>query len=307
MSSACRDRAAARGPGPGAAPGPRDRRVWLIAALLVAAGAGACARADPAATPPAVAASDTLRVCADPNNLPFSNERGEGFENAIAEVVARELERRVRYTWWPQRRGFVRNTLDAGSCDVVMGVPAGYELTSTTAPYYTSTYVAVTRQTGPARLASLDDPRLRRLAIGLHIVGDDYAHVPPGAALVARGIVNNVRGYSLYGDYSQPDPPADLIRAVGRGDIDVAFAWGPLGGYFAAHASPPLRVTPLEPVVEAPMTFAIAMGVRRGDEDLRRALERAIARRAGDLRLILEQFGVPLVDGPTEHAARRTP
>ena len=171
-----------------------------------------------------------LRVCADPNNLPFSNDREQGFENAIARIVGAELHRSVRYTWWPQRRGFVRNTLNAGKCDVVLGVPAGYALTRNTRPYYRSTYVFVTRADRHA-VTSFDDPLLRTLRIGVPVAGDDYDNPPPVVALAVRGLYGNVHGFSLYGDYSQTAPPARLVDAVANDDVDVAIAWGPMAGY----------------------------------------------------------------------------
>ncbi len=255
----------------------------------------------PAAAPPSDAAErdgqgmDRLRVCADPNNLPFSNERREGFENALADIVAREMGRRVEYTWWPQRRGFIRTTLRAGVCDVVMGVPAEFELAATTRPYYRSTYVAVARRDRGLRITSMDDPRLRTVSIGLHLIGDDYASVPPGTALGARGIVQNVRGYSIYGDYSKPDPPADLIVAVARGEVDVALAWGPLAGYFASRSDVPLTVDPIAAPPGVPFEFSIAMGVRRGDDKLRRRLDEVLQRRRGEVDALLDRYHVPRV------------
>ena len=172
-----------------------------------------------------------LRVCADPNNLPFSNEREEGFENRLAELLARELgAERVEYTWWAQRRGFFRNTLNAGLCDVVMGVPSSVELAATTRPYYRSTYVFVTRADRGLDIRSLDDEALRRVRVGVSIIGDDYANAPPAHALAQRGIVGNVVGFSVYGDYAQPNPPARIVEAVAAGDVDVAVVWGPLAG-----------------------------------------------------------------------------
>ena len=188
----------------------------LAAALLLLAAPAASAR--------------ELRVCADPNNLPFSNERGEGFENRVAEILARDLGASVTYTWWAQRRGFIRNTLKAEKCDVVMGMPSGYDLVETTKPYYRSTYVFVSRRDAHLELSSLLDPRLHHLSIGVHLIGDDGSNPPPAQALGELGIVNNVRGYSIYGDYRQAAPPARLIEAVENGEIDVAAAWGPLAG-----------------------------------------------------------------------------
>ncbi|HET9694537.1 MAG TPA: quinoprotein dehydrogenase-associated putative ABC transporter substrate-binding protein [Steroidobacteraceae bacterium] len=219
-----------------------------------------------------------LRVCADPNNLPFSNRDGAGLENALAQLLARDLGWDVSYAWWPQRRGFIRNTLKTGKCDVVLGLPAGFELAELTEPYYTSSYVFVTRAADRLDLRSLDDPRLLDMKIGLHTVGDDYAGVPPARELGRRGITSNVVGYSIYGDYSRPDPPRALIDAVARGDVDVAIAWGPLAGYFAGRAPVPLVVTTIEAVPdragEDPLSFSIAASRRR----------RAQARTAGRAR-----------------------
>jgi mxaJ protein len=156
-------------------------------------------------------------VCADPNNLPFSNDNGEGFENKIAALIAHDLAVKVEYTWFAQRRGFVRNTLNARACDVVMGIPAASEMMLTTRPYYRSTYVFLTRADCGLNIESLDDPRLAKLRLGVHLIGDDYANAPPMHALARRGIVKNVAGYSIYGDYSRPQPAGAARRSRGRG------------------------------------------------------------------------------------------
>jgi mxaJ protein len=266
----------------------------MTRAALIAMLAAACAGHKPL---PARA----LRVCADPNNLPFTNRAGEGFENKLAELVAGEMGATIQYTWWAQRRGFIRNTLKAETCDVVMGVPTSFELAATTRPYYRSTYVFVTRQDAPFRVASFDDPILRTLRIGVQIIGDDYANAPPAHALTNRGIVGNVRGYTVYGDYSQPNPPARIVDAVAKGDIDVAVVWGPLGGYFAKHEPVPLRIVPVSPQIELPylpFVFDISMGVRRQDTSLRDTLDAILARRRAGVDSILKAFGVPRVDQP---------
>ena len=275
----------------------RESRVRIAEAAItpgvVATAAGHAPQAAPGGPRPA------LRVCADPNNLPFSNERGEGFENRIAELVARELHATLEYTWWAQRRGFVRNTLAAGACDVLMGVPEGFERALTTAPYYRSTYVFVSPKAKRYALRSFDDPRLRQLRIGVQMVGDDYANTPPAHALARRGIVRNVAGYTLYGDYREPHPPARIIDAVARGEVDVAVVWGPLAGYFARRARVPLEVTPVSPRVDPPrlpLTFAIAMGVRQGNVALRDSLQLVLDRRGAEIRRILDDYGVPRVD-----------
>jgi mxaJ protein len=273
--------------------------------LLLPACADTHAAAPRAQEPPRAARE--LRVCADPNNLPFSNARGEGFENRIAELLAREMGAKVRYTWWAQRRGFIRNTLSAGKCDLVTGVPAGYEMLLPTRPYYRSTYVFVTRADAPYRVSSFDDPRLRRLRIGVQLVGDDYSNPPPALALGRRGIVENVQGYTLYGDYSLPNPPARILEALARGEIDVAIVWGPLAGYFARREATPLAVVPAaaqQDGPDLPLAFSIAMGVRRGDEALKREVEAILRRRRAEVEAILDEYGVPRVAEP---AAARSP
>ena len=245
-----------------------------------------------------------LRVCADPNNLPFSNERGEGFENKIVAIVAEELGANVEYTWWAQRRGFLRNTLKAGLCDLVPGTPSNMEGMRTTAPYYRSTYVFVTRADGPS-IASFNDPVLRDLKVGVQLIGDDGWNTPPAHALSRRGLIQNVRGYTLYGDYSQPNPPARIIAAVAEGEVDAAVAWGPMAGYFATRQSVPLQVAPVRPHFDGPqlpMVWDISMGVRKEDEALRQEIDAALNRRRGEVDAILDDYGVPRLDRPARRA-----
>jgi quinoprotein dehydrogenase-associated probable ABC transporter substrate-binding protein len=240
------------------------------------------------------ASSRLLRVCADPNNLPFSNERGEGFENRIAELLADRLGATLRYTWAPQRRGFVRTTLDAGACDLVMGVPSGYDRVRTTQPYYRSTYAFVYRADRGHVIRSLADSVLHRLRIGVHLTGE--SNPPPAQALAARGIIDNVVGYTIYGDYGQPDPPARLVEAVASDDVDVAIVWGPLAGYFAPRQDVPLSVVPVpaeDDLSGQQWTFAIAMGVRRADRAFAAELDRLLVREREGIRRILDEYGVP--------------
>lgn len=253
------------------------------------------------ATSAAAASDGELRVCADPNNLPFSNRAEAGFENRLAAMIGEHFGQQVSYTWWAQRRGFIRNTLKAGKCDVVMGVPAGYDLVETTKPYYRSTYVFVTRQDQHLDLSSLLDTRLHRLVIGVHLIGDDGNNPPPAQALGDQGIVDNVRGYSIYGDYRQADPPARLIEAVETGEIDVAAAWGPLAGYFAQRSPVPLTVTPIqdyERFAPQQFQFAISMGVHKGDHVLRDRLNDFIDGHRSEITSLLRDYGVPLVETP---------
>jgi mxaJ protein len=241
-----------------------------------------------------------LRVCADPNNLPFSNQAGEGFENRLAELIADELGVPVKYTWWAQRRGFIRNTLRAGECDLVTGVPASFELVLPTRPYYRSSYVFVYRRDADFDVRSFDDPVLKRLRIGVHLVGDDGANTPPAHALGTRGIVGNVRGYMLYGDYAQPNPPARILTALAEGEIDLAIVWGPLAGYFVPRQEVAMEMVPVHPQVDVPflpMVYDIAMGVRRDDALLKAQVEQVLVRRRLDVERILDDYGVPRV-GP---------
>src|SRR4051812_34469989 len=237
-----------------------------------------------------------LRVCADPNNLPFSNERQQGFENRIAELVARDLKAKLSYVWYAQRRGFARNTLAAKKCDVFIGVPSSLERVTTTVPYYRSTYVFATRRDSDIKLASFDDPALRKLRIGVQMIGDDFNNTPPAHALAVRHIIQNVKGYSVYGDYNQPNPPARIIDAVANRDIDVAIAWGPLAGYFARHEPVAIDITPVSPQIDLPFlpfVFDISMGVRRGHDSLRDQLNVIITRRKSEIDRILDDYGVP--------------
>jgi mxaJ protein len=246
-----------------------------------------------------------LRVCADPNNLPFSNSRREGFENKLADIVARDMNANVSYTWWAQRRGFIRNTLNARECDVVMGVPSSFELALATVPYYRSTYVFVTRKDRDLDIRSFDDPRLRTLRIGVHLAGDDGANTPPVHALSSRQIVGNLRGYMLAGDYAKPNPPARLIEAVSAGDVDVAVAWGPLAGYFAKLSDVELRLQPVSPAVDLPFlpqVYDISLGVRRDDKALKAELDSVLYRKREDIATLLAEYGVPRVARPGDVA-----
>jgi mxaJ protein len=250
--------------------------------------------------------SRELRVCADPNNLPFSNQRREGFENRLADLIAGELGATVRYTWQPQRRGFLRNTLNAHACDVVMGMPQGSDRVLTTRPYYRSSYVFVSRKDRHLRVRSLDDPVLGKLRIGVQLVGDDYANTPPVHALSRRGIVKNLVGYSVLGDYSQQNPPARIIDAVIARDVDVAVAWGPLAGYFAKKSPIPLELVPVSPEVDPPglrFAFDISLAVRTQDMARMKELDGILQRRRSDIERILRDYGVPVSAG----AGARTP
>jgi len=264
---------------------PRRRLALLAFCMFGAASAGPLLAAPP------------LRVCADPNNMPFSNDRLEGFENRMALLVAGALHRPLTYFWLPQRRGFIRNSLNAGECDVVMGVPAQYGLLQPTRSYYRSSYVFVSRRDRKLRIESFDAAPLRTLRIGIQISGDDYNNPPAAQALAARGIVQNVRGFTIYGDYSTADPQRAIVDAVADGRVDVAVVWGPLAGYYAQREPVALDIRPIAVEKDGPMRFAfdIAMGVRRDDVSLRDALNAVVVRRSQDIRRILRSYGVPLL------------
>ena len=301
MSSRCRNWRGNREPGTG-------NWVLAVAACLLIAGCGGEDAERPVGSRFPVPGSRVLRVCADPNNLPFSNRAGEGFENRLVELVAREMGARVEYTWFAQRRGFVRNTLRAGRCDVIPGVPSSVELVLATRPYYRSTYVFVTRRDAGLALRSFDDPRFRTLRIGVQLVGDDGANTPPAHAFARRGVVGNLVGYTVYGDYAQPDPPARIVTAVARGDVDVAVVWGPLAGWFAPRQDVPLDLVPVSPQIDPPFlpfVFDIAMGVRRDDPRLRDELDAILVRRRAAVDSLLTEYGVPRV-GPAHRAGGST-
>jgi mxaJ protein len=265
----------------------------VCAVVLTAAVLSACG------SPITPAATRVIRICADPNNLPFSNRAGEGFENKIAELLAADRGASLEYTWWAQRRGFLRNTLNGGLCDLVVGVPSALEAARVTAPYYRSSYVFASRRDRQLGLSSLDDARLPRLRIGVQLIGDDSSNSPPAHALARRGIVRNVVGYSVYGDYAQASPLSAIMAAVERGDVDAALVWGPAAGYFARRGAHPIELTPVSPPVDRdalPFVFDISMGVRRDAVALAAELDGFIARRRVDIDAILDAYGVPRLE-----------
>jgi mxaJ protein len=236
-----------------------------------------------------------FRVCADPNNMPFSNEHRQGFENKLAELIARKLNEPVEYTWWSQRKSFIKNSLDQNRCDVLMGIPTSLTSVEVTKPYYQSTYVFVSRQDRNLHPTSLSDPRLNDWRIGVQVVGNDYA--PPAFALARRGITRNVVGFSLFGPYGEPNPPRKIIDAVTNGDVDVAIVWGPFAGYFAKSADAPLDLVPVSPPVflGVPFTYGISMGVRKGNTGLKAHLDQVLETESAAIHQILQQYGVPSV------------
>jgi mxaJ protein len=277
MSSSCPTEKLARAAG-----------VALLALLGALPRAGAQEQA--AAAQPAA-----LRVCAEPDNLPYSREDQSGFENRIARLLADDLHLPLQYEWLPDRRGFVRKTLGANTCDVIIGVPAGDERVLTTSPYYRSSYVFVqpaaeAENTGALR--SFDDARLPALRIGVQLIGNDLAATPPGHVLARHDAVRHVVGFTVFGE----GPPAQrMVDAVAHGQLDAAVVWGPQAGYFAARAMPPLRLVPAAAPADPdlPFAFSIAMGVRKGDRAMKARLDDFLVRRAADIGGILDAYAVP--------------
>jgi mxaJ protein len=263
---------------------PEGRRAPLWALVLLVVSAAALAALPGSSRVP-------LRVCADPDNAPFSRSDQSGFENRIAALVAHALDADVRYYWWPQRRGFVRNTLDAKVCDVIVGMPAGARGVLTTAPYYSAGYVFAYRAERVPGLRSFDDPRLARLRVGVPLIGNDMAASPPGAALARRGMVDNVIGYPPLGSTKVSER---MLAALADGTLDVALLWAPQAGWFAARA--PFEVT-LAPAYDphglAPRAFPIAMAVRTDDAALRDALDAALVRMHDRIGAVLHAYAVP--------------
>jgi mxaJ protein len=263
---------------------PRKQNLWLAALVAVVCVVVSGTQA---------AELKALRVCADPDNLPFSNRQEQGFENHVAALVARDLGVPHTYTWWPQRRGFLRGTLNAMQCDVVIGIPTGHPLVLTTSTYYSSPYVVVSRRQDVLQIASLDDPILNELRIGV------YQNSPVDFVLGRQGMVDNVIGYNTFYD-GRINYPEKIIEDVISGRIDVAIVWGPAAGYFVGQQTDTLRLAPVEvPRLQKngegdAEVFAMSMGVRKTDEPLHTALEAVLKARGDKIRRILQQYGVPL-------------
>jgi mxaJ protein len=229
-----------------------------------------------------------LRVCADPNNLPFSNMKQQGFENRIAELLARDLNAHLTYVWQRMGRGFVREYLNKSECDLLIGIPSNYRPVLTTAPYYRSTYVFVSRRNANLDVTSFNSPELHRMKIGVQALEEEYT--PPGEALARRGLQSAIVAYDT------TDDAESIIRAVAEKQVGIAVVWGPLAGYFAQKYRGDLVLTPVEPEVDPPglpFTFAISMGVQKSNAKLRDELDAFLARRQSEIRGILTRYGVP--------------
>jgi quinoprotein dehydrogenase-associated probable ABC transporter substrate-binding protein len=233
-----------------------------------------------------------LRVCADPRNMPFSNEKGEGFENKLAELFAEKLQKKLDYMFFPQATGFVRMTLGAHRCDVIMGFPQGDELVQGTNPYYRTAYALVAKAgSGLEDIATLGDERLKGKRIGI------VAGTPPATNMAVNGLMTNAKPYPLMIDTRIDSSAAAMISDLKTGEIDAGVLWGPMAGYYAKQADPPLHVTPLVKETSGPkLAYRIGMGVRGADQNWKRQLNRLIAENQGAINRILLDFGVPLLD-----------
>jgi quinoprotein dehydrogenase-associated probable ABC transporter substrate-binding protein len=233
-----------------------------------------------------------LRVCADPRNLPFSNEKGEGFENKLAELFAEKLQKKLDYMFFPQATGFVRMTLGAHRCDVIMGFPQGDELVQGTNPYYRTAYALVARPgSGLEDVASLGDERLKGKRLGI------VAGTPPSTNMAANGLMTNARPYPLMIDTRIDSSAVAMIKDLMAGEIDAGVLWGPMAGYYATQINPPLHVTPLVKETSGPrLAYRIGMGVRPADQNWKRQLNRLIQENQPAINKILLDFGVPLLD-----------
>lgn len=291
---------------------PTLRSLALVGILT--AGVSAAAEAQR----PSPAQPGLLRVCNDPDNMPFSNQKEEGFENKIAQLIAKDWKAKLDYVWYPVRRGYFR-ILNGMYCDLIIQAPGGLDMAGTTQPYYRSGYVFVTRQDGKlADIESLSDPRLKKARIGVTLLPSDE-QLPPTMALSHHGVVGNLRGY--FGWYNDDDRPEDIVNAVANDSVDVAIVWGPLAGYFAKHSKVPLKITPLgerDSLADVPFRYNIAMAVRRSDKELRDSLEKTLKEKAPEIQAILKEYGIPMFpvtaaggddddDGPPKPAAAPAP
>jgi quinoprotein dehydrogenase-associated probable ABC transporter substrate-binding protein len=233
-----------------------------------------------------------LRVCADPRSLPYSTEDGEGFENKIAELFAKKLGKILAYTYYPNSTGFVRNTLNALRCDVIMGIPQGDDIVQGTNPYYRTSYALVTKKGSDLEsVSTLDDPKLKGRRIGI------IAGTPPATNLAVNGLIPNAKSYPLVVDTRYEAPAQDMMNDLRSGTIEIAVLWGPIAGYLAKTSPVPMSVAPLVNERQGPrMIFRIGMGVRHSDQNWKRTLNRLIAENRPAIEDILREYGVPLLD-----------
>jgi len=246
---------------------------------------------------PNVEKPGVIRVCADPDNMPLSNQKGEGYEQKIVELIAKEWNSKVEYAWWPVRRGYFSRALNGRYCDIAVEAPAGLDMAGVTKPYFRSGYVFVTRKDSRLDIKSLADPRLKKLKIGVNLLNSDAENTPPAMALSQYGVVGNLVGFTTF--YSDSARPEDIVQAVAKKDVDIAIVWGPLAGYFVKKSSVPLQIQPLPErdslSPDFPYQYNIGMAVRRRDKELKDSLQAALDRNGPAIQGILKEFGIPLL------------
>jgi quinoprotein dehydrogenase-associated probable ABC transporter substrate-binding protein len=277
-------------------------RVSLVLAALLATGAGRAAAQRPGPMQPGI-----LRVCADPDNLPFSDSTGAGLENKLAELMARTWNSKLQYIWWAAPRGAMR-MLNGNYCDVSMQFPVLSDMAGVTRPYYRTSYVIVQRKDAPHRITGLDDPTLKTSKIGVHLFSADAENTPPAMALSAHGVVGNLVGFgtTYIGGMSRP---SDIIKAVIDGSVDVAIVWGPIAGYYAKQLGADLVLTPVEndTLTGIPFVYSMGMATRRRERELRDSLQKFIDSKAPEIRALLEQYGIPLLPLAADSTTRAAP
>jgi mxaJ protein len=263
----------------------RVRLLSLCAAALCAAGFVASAGLANAAP--------VLRVCADPDNMPFSNEKGEGFENKLAELIAERLGNDLEYTWFAENTSYLPNTIGTGACDLVMGYAQGTDLIEDTNPYYHTSYVLIIREDDEALkgVESLSDPRLKQKRIGI------FARTPPASILAMHGLTSHAKPFENTTGESQAQAAKAMIEEIAAGELDAGLLWGPVGGYYAQRAEVPLKVTPLVKESAGPTTFyGITMGVRPNEPQFKHEINKVLADNQQDINVILQGYNVPLLD-----------
>ena len=235
---------------------------------------------------------DVFRACGDPRNLPFSNEKGEGFENKLAELLAAKLGKKLSYAYFPQATGFVRMTLGSFRCDVIMGFPQGDDQAQLTIPYYRTTYALITKPgSGLEDVTTISDPKLKDKRIGV------VARTPPSTIMAMNGLLGRAKSYPLFIDTRQDSSVQAMLDDLAKGDIDCGILWGPMAGYYAARANPPLVVVPLvKETAGAPMMFRIGMAVRPSDQEWKRTLNRLIKENQAEINKLLISYNIPILD-----------
>jgi mxaJ protein len=254
---------------------------------------------------PAPLDPEKIRVCADPDNMPSSNDKLEGYENKLATLISQELKAKLEYVWYPTRRGYFR-ILNGMYCDLAMEAPAGMDMAGATKPYFRSGYVFVTRKGSELEnISSLADPRLKKAKIGVNIYTSDAENSPPAMALSHYGVVGNLTGYSTF--FDQDNRPEDIVKAVANQDVDLAIAWGPVAGYYAKQSKVPLVLTPLpakDSLSDTPFQYNIGIAVRRRDKEFKDSLNAVLTRRQPEVQAILKEYAVPLLPIEQTHGEK---